>query len=1094
MGSGTVLPGGTSTEFTIANSGVNRKFVFDGYGFTFDASHAPTGGLITAIHELTNGPTPTALADFTGVGVSAPAWYAAALEAAANFPNGPQPLLDALTSSWAFNFIGNGGPDTFNAGDQPDTLSGGGGDDFLLSGLGNDTLNGGSGDDTLGGGAGYDLIIGGDGQDRAIYFHPFEQQQVNASGPIKVELADGKVTTFTDATQTVIDSVDTLRSIERVDGSSFGDSFNAVGFGATSTNAGSIGVGGSSDGSLNEFEGYGGNDTITGNGNTRVSYEHASAGVTVTFTSFGVGSAHGIDPGDVAGIGNDTFVSGVNRVRGSNFNDTFFGSNNPNSTNELFEGRGGDDSINGGGGFDTAVYGNEDAKIDVQLAAGDVFGGVNTGHDTLRSVEGVSGTDFNDTFNALGFTASSTNAGSAGVNGTGDAFNRFEGRDGDDSIVGNGNTQIAFDNAAGGVTVTFDLGSGAGHSQGTAPGDTANVGHDTFSGVSSVRGSEFDDTIGPDVGNNSFDGRGGNDTLWGGAGNDTLTGGSGIDRAIYTDATGPITVNMAAASNNVTGAGIGADTLSSVELIRGSIFDDVFSAAGYLGASAIGSITTNFSEFEGMGGNDSITGSGRSAISYLSATDKVTVDLLSPTAGMPGSTGVAHGTVSDAGIGNDIIFGGVTVVRGSAFADTLLGSNSGDAFEGRGGDDFIDGKAGSDRVFYEFATDNDVTSGITVDLADGNVTSTDFAIGHDTLRSIEMIRGTSFDDVYDATGFTTSSTNSGNAGFITVGGVQEAFNEFEGLGGNDLITGNGDTRISFINATSGVTVDLAIGTVTGDTSVGTDTITGGVNAVTGSAFADTLFGSNNGSLIAEVFDGGGGNDTIVGRGGFDQVVYNNPINPTAGISVDMLNGTVTSTDPSIGNDHLNSIESIRGTNFVDQYVAAVGYNGSSDDLPNGTDFNEFEGLGGNDVITGNGNTRISYISAPSGVTVDLSTHTATGDPTAVGIDTFTGVNRVRGSNFDDRITGDSNNNTFDGRGGNDTFVFKPLFGNDTITDFQPGQDTIEIDQTIFSNFADLQNHMGPPGTNTVITDANNDTITLLNVAQGNLHASDFHFV
>ena len=145
-------------------------------------------------------------------------------------------------------------------------------------------------------------------------------------------------------------------------------------------------------------------------------------------------------------------------MRGSNFNDRFIGSNNPNNTDELFEGRGGDDSINGGGGFDTAVYGNEDAKIDVQLAAGDVFGGVNTGHDTLRSVEGVSGTNFNDTFNALGFTASSTNAGSAGVNGTGDAFNRFEGRDGDDSIVGNGNTQIAFDNAAGGVTVAFDLG------------------------------------------------------------------------------------------------------------------------------------------------------------------------------------------------------------------------------------------------------------------------------------------------------------------------------------------------------------------------------------------------------------------------------------------------------------------------------------------------------------------------------------------------------------------------------------------------------------------------------------------------------------
>ena len=97
--------------------------------------------------------------------------------------------------------------------------------------------------------------------------------------------------------------------------------------------------------------------------------------MTVTFTAFGVGSAHGTDPGDVAGIGTDNFVSGVNRVRGSNFNDNFTGSNNPANTNELFEGRGGNDFINGGGGFDTAVYGNEDALINVQLAAGTVPAG-----------------------------------------------------------------------------------------------------------------------------------------------------------------------------------------------------------------------------------------------------------------------------------------------------------------------------------------------------------------------------------------------------------------------------------------------------------------------------------------------------------------------------------------------------------------------------------------------------------------------------------------------------------------------------------------------------------------------------------------------
>ena len=44
------------------------------------------------------------------------------------------------------------------------------------------------------------------------------------------------------------------------------------------------------------------------------------------------------------------------------------------------------------------------------------------------------------------------------------------------------------------------------------------------------------------------------------------------------------------------------------------------------------------------------------------------------------------------------------------------------------------------------------------------------------------------------------------------------------MGGNDTITGNGNTRISYVSATGGVTVDLAAGTATGNASVGTDTL------------------------------------------------------------------------------------------------------------------------------------------------------------------------------------------------------------------------------------------------------------------------------
>ena len=65
-----------------------------------------------------------------------------------------------------------------------------------------------------------------------------------------------------------------------------------------------------------------GNDSITGNGNTRISYLNASAGVTVTLSGSGSGSAQSTAAGDLANVGIDTFT-GIGAARGSNFNDTF---------------------------------------------------------------------------------------------------------------------------------------------------------------------------------------------------------------------------------------------------------------------------------------------------------------------------------------------------------------------------------------------------------------------------------------------------------------------------------------------------------------------------------------------------------------------------------------------------------------------------------------------------------------------------------------------------------------------------------------------------------------------------------------------------
>src|SRR6185369_8880069 len=121
------------------------------------------------------------------------------------------------------------------------------------------------------------------------------------------------------------------------------------------------------------------------------------------------------------------------------------------------------------------------------------------------------------------------------------------------------------------------------------------------------------------------------------------------------------------------------------------------------------------------------------------------------------------------------------------------------------------------------------------------------SVGNDTLTSTEGLKGTNFGDTFNAGTYSHTSTNGGGVGYVVPGGfgLQGSFNEFEGNGGTDIITGNGNTRISYQSATAGVTVNLQAGTASGDLSVGSDTILGGVNAVRGSSFNDTITGRSD---------------------------------------------------------------------------------------------------------------------------------------------------------------------------------------------------------------------------------------------------------
>ena len=207
----------------------------------------------------------------------------------------------------------------------------------------------------------------------------------------------------------------------------------------------------------------------------------------------------------------------------------------------------------------------------------------------------------------------------------------------------------------------------------------------------------------------------------------------------------------------------------------------------------------------------------------------------------------------------------------------------------------------------------------------------------------------------------------------------------------------------------------------------------------GSNFADTLTGSGNNNVL----EGGPGNDTLIGGSGSVANVtasYEHaPAGPgNLGVTVDLTNLGPQNTVEA-GTDTLTNIQNLRGSAFNDTLTG----NGSS----------VLEGGQGADHLIGQsgGSDVASYDHASAGVTVNLfNTAQNTGDATG---DTFTFINNVRGSSFNDHITGNNSanvldggfggNDQFTGMGGADTFVFHG--GHLTITDFNQGEgDLIDV--------------------------------------------------
>ncbi|MCB1417705.1 MAG: M10 family metallopeptidase C-terminal domain-containing protein, partial [Notoacmeibacter sp.] len=141
------------------------------------------------------------------------------------------------------------------------------------------------------------------------------------------------------------------------------------------------------------------------------------------------------------------------------------------------------------------------------------------------------------------------------------------------------------------------------------------------SGNDMITGNSANNILQGNGGNDQLFGQDGFDTLIGGAGADVLNGGTGFDTVDYSASSTAVNVNL------ISGSGAGGDaqgdTLTGIERIYGSNFDDVFTGSGYFYGNG------GFDTFIGStGASVFVGGAGFDTVDYSASAQAVNVNLV----------------------------------------------------------------------------------------------------------------------------------------------------------------------------------------------------------------------------------------------------------------------------------------------------------------------------------------------------------------------------------------------------------------------------------------------------------------------------------
>lgn len=349
---------------------------------------------------------------------------------------------------------------------------------------------------------------------------------------------------------------------------------------------------------------------------------------------------------------------------------------------------------------------------------------------------------------------------------------------------------------------------------------TGGSGVDMLRYIDNVNGSGYNDTINGNASDNVIDGASGADWMGGGNGNDVYV----------VDNPGDIVFEL-------TNAGI--DTVNSY-LVGYTLTDNVENARilqmgnTWLTGNALANViyaSQDNNVIDGAGGSDTVN--------YEGMASAVTVNL---------GVGNAQQT---GGSGSDTLTGIENLV-GTRYDDVLTGNEQSNRLDGGLGADTLSGGLGNDVYLVDNLGDK------VIELADGGVDTVLVSVGQYTLgQNVENAQML-------ASG---ASSLTGNA--------QD--NWIDASAGDNLINGVGGTdTVSYLNATAGITIDLALTGSQATGGSGNDTLLN-VESLVGSQFADKLRGNAQANTLlggagSDWLEGRENDDTLSGGKGFDTLV------------------------------------------------------------------------------------------------------------------------------------------------------------------------------------------------------------------------------